>query len=1661
MSKFFLRIKSRKKSKSDAGLSAFGVPLDVLAAREGYPIPNVLLQCVTCLESGLPTDMLFSDAPWPSKVAEIRAIFEDGNGDLEGVTDYKEVVAVLKQFLRELPTPILGTKKYAAIAATPSVSQEGLHEHVLGVLKSLPESHVPSLAYLVQFLSRVAWEKGNGTNEKALGRIIGPVLQPPQPGASMAADLSGIALFTTYLIANFSEIFGDAGDDPTEEEMKSIESSQSRSALPPDLPAGNPTDMKVKAPQGKPAARPTSPQAARSRLQQNPPKAAEVALNLVVRDEEAMARRRAQAMLTISRRQRQTASPGTLDSLMAAFASKQPDAAGASHEPEHHKVCLSVSMPRSGESKARLSPELSPMRAAAAAPESAAGAPASAGTGSNASPKRPRSWSVEDDEAAAERERATTGRRNSVSRRSRYGLSSPEDLATALELPEKVGSKPADIHPQHPETLCLDMPSSAPETAAPAAGSAAADLAAALGVSLQPAAVGSEPTRGEFSDAMEKGSTMGNSAEKTAPVASVPPPAIEQPPPTPPSPKAKVKKMRAIYSFAARNGAELSLEPGDEITVTETHESGWWNGTSLKGEGYFPSNYCEPTEYQQPRVFVIKETKVSSNIKRLQASCGFNARKMMTPEAVSQSSPVLSAATLPDNNKSGSGSPKLALLNKPHGPRGRRPSVKFAHCVHERPHPSDLSKEQQAVPAVESVESETLEQPESREEQAQEEIPTFDNGFDELFSMARYLQSFSGEDDMVPKSELLRVFQKLQHRAEEWKQLQLQKEALDAEVRDLKAGIQAPAPEVVVVEKKPEDTAAISAEQLQELQEELRRAEQVSTMHQVEAEQLRDKLREAQDQQTALRETEKELRAERATLLASEARLKEAVGELEGKITLAGQSADSLQQTCAKQTAELNAARAECQSLVKRDQELSSCIQNLEQEAEQAKTTAASLREQLAERDRQIEQLQHEIADLNKKLEEKTPSAPATPDAREERKRSTTPRVSSSQSLKGEQTTPKAVTSPKVVVAPAAPVIRVYFRVRPVPASNMTIRYPAPNTADVEAPGHASARFVVDAVWDEASTQQDVFKAVKPYTQAAIDGKVLSVFAFGQYGGGKTHTLIGTPQSPGIIAQTIAQIFETVPTNITRTVECCMLEWYASKLTDLLLPSSEETRQLTIKRDKGIIHIGNAAVRTAANAAELGHIFSEAANYAAANPDSGGSGAIGERGREEGMLAFLTALAARNALSHLLFFMWITSTNKETAQATRGKITFVDLASTPPQDSGTRSKAQQAVSASLSALRGVIAAVVAGDPAPPFQTTKLTQIMSDSIGGNAITMSKPELLRLRNAAETKAAVTALRDETQPTNWLLFAYTGANVSPREVELVATGAGGLDELRGRLPRDAVRFALFEVVASQRARTGRIAAPGATASEAAYAPSKYVFMTWVGAETPAGIDKARAAGDAPQLAAELRDGAGVAIAGFVQYAAAADVSYDDAARKIAQVAGPYVSGARGRAAGPEHEARERAPGRVSIEFDESCRAGLADVRDGRARWALIGFTDAASSRGALRLVATGTGGAREVAERWRRDTIQYAVVSVAVAAQGMSSGAARTQQEFRKTVVVTMMGEDVAPLARSRSAGQRGDLLDFVLSVMPLHVHFQPENADEVTDTNIFAKCQNHGK
>lgn len=79
---------------------------------------------------------------------------------------------------------------------------------------------------------------------------------------------------------------------------------------------------------------------------------------------------------------------------------------------------------------------------------------------------------------------------------------------------------------------------------------------------------------------------------------------LELPPPPPPGfgpeepswvPASYLEKVVTLYPYTRQKDNELSFSEGTIICITRRYSSGWCEGVSSEGTGFFPGNYVEPS----------------------------------------------------------------------------------------------------------------------------------------------------------------------------------------------------------------------------------------------------------------------------------------------------------------------------------------------------------------------------------------------------------------------------------------------------------------------------------------------------------------------------------------------------------------------------------------------------------------------------------------------------------------------------------------------------------------------------------------------------------------------------------------------------------------------------------------------------------------------------------------------------------------------------------------------------------------------------------------------------------------------------------------------------------------------------------------------------------
>lgn len=76
----------------------------------------------------------------------------------------------------------------------------------------------------------------------------------------------------------------------------------------------------------------------------------------------------------------------------------------------------------------------------------------------------------------------------------------------------------------------------------------------------------------------------------------------------------------------------------------------------------------------------------------------------------------------------------------------------------------------------------------------------------------------------------------------------------------------------------------------------------------------------------------------------------------------------------------------------------------------------------------------------------------------------------------------------------------------------------------------------LDHIYEETKTNQDVYSdVVQPLVMSCLQGINSTIFAYGQTSSGKTHTMLGDKDTPGIISLAIDDVFRHVDEKSTGT----------------------------------------------------------------------------------------------------------------------------------------------------------------------------------------------------------------------------------------------------------------------------------------------------------------------------------------------------------------------------------------------------------------------------------------------------------------------------------------------------------------------------------------------
>lgn len=316
--------------------------------------------------------------------------------------------------------------------------------------------------------------------------------------------------------------------------------------------------------------------------------------------------------------------------------------------------------------------------------------------------------------------------------------------------------------------------------------------------------------------------------------------------------------------------------------------------------------------------------------------------------------------------------------------------------------------------------------------------------------------------------------------------------------------------------------------------------------------------------------------------------------------------------------------------------------------------------------------------------------------------------------------------------------IRVFCRIQPLLSTNRKIHRPIVVDSEKISVGSMGNKreFGFDKVFTQETTQDDVFSEVKPILRSAMDGHNACVLAYGQTGTGKTYTMDGTNDSPGIVPRALEELFRqsSLDNSVSFSFSISMLEVYLGNIKDLLAPKPLRRTMgpiakcnLNIQTDpKGLVEIEGLLEAKISNFTKASWWYSK-----------------GRRARSMSSTNVNVASSRSHCLTRINIFRRGDGLGEKVEVS---KLWMVDLGGSErllkTGATGQTLDEGRAINLSLSALGDVIAALRRRRGHVPYRNCKLTQILKDSLGyGSKVIMLVHVSQYEEDVAETTCSLT--------------------------------------------------------------------------------------------------------------------------------------------------------------------------------------------------------------------------------------------------------------------------------------------------------------------------------
>uniref|UniRef100_A0A8D1HAB9 Kinesin-like protein n=1 Tax=Sus scrofa TaxID=9823 RepID=A0A8D1HAB9_PIG len=291
--------------------------------------------------------------------------------------------------------------------------------------------------------------------------------------------------------------------------------------------------------------------------------------------------------------------------------------------------------------------------------------------------------------------------------------------------------------------------------------------------------------------------------------------------------------------------------------------------------------------------------------------------------------------------------------------------------------------------------------------------------------------------------------------------------------------------------------------------------------------------------------------------------------------------------------------------------------------------------------------------------------------------------------------------------------IRVLCRLRPGTPSSLVSLEPGPGGSVTTCYRGHRRRFRLDWVFPPHASQEEVFRELESAVLSCLGGYSVCIFTYGQTGTGKTYSMEGPPEDPGIAPRALQSLFREMGTGGQHRVTLSMVEIYNEAVRDLLAPGPPQ--RLAVRQGpagQGGIQVAGLTHWDVPNLEALHQMLS-----------------LGRSNRATAA----TTMNQHSSRSHALVTLTLRAAPPRRGPATAGTLHLVDLAGserawkagaaagTPREDrdSAQRLREARTINRSLLALGGVMAALRARRPHVPFRDSQLTRLLQPALGPGA------------------------------------------------------------------------------------------------------------------------------------------------------------------------------------------------------------------------------------------------------------------------------------------------------------------------------------------------------